>query len=406
MANYKNIVGSPPLDYVQDQINKRSELINKTTRSSNDLQYLTNRNSWFRLSSGAIISPLSSDQLTIRDRAQNNIDLQIEQNRLDSTFVTDLAQTNILQGGTISAGGNRTVIKEGFKETYTQGATDQLGFKPMPGITNVSVGTGGKWQTLMQADVEFICYDLDQLDLMTKLYMSLGVTVFLEWGHTPYLDNNGQLQTNTRPLDFFSPDFDSKEKLLKEVTKKRKSTFGNYDGILGTVYNFSWSANNDGSYNCKTQIMGPSGMVESLRINTSNNLDLDDSAEDESEKYSSVLENALFSIKKFLKVNSGVVSKVDTSYATYKNFQPPKIVKSFNKISIGDVFFYKEGNQAKKVSYGEFLNTIYSQSTYSGPKFEGSTVKYNSNELSKYGNAWPKGAGVIDENVTQVSPNF
>ena len=87
MANYKNIVGSPPLDYVQDQINKRSELINKTTRSSNDLQYLTNRNSWFRLSSGAIISPLSSEQLTIRDLAQNNIALQIEQN----TFLSILS---------------------------------------------------------------------------------------------------------------------------------------------------------------------------------------------------------------------------------------------------------------------------------------------------------------------------
>ena len=137
-------------------------------------------------------------------------------------------------------------------------------------------------------------------------------------------------------------------------------------------------------------------MVESLRINTSNNVDLDDSAEDESEKYSSVLENALFSIKKFLKINSGVVTKVDTSYATYKNFQPPKIVKSFNKISIGDVFTYKEGNLGKKISYGEFLNTIYSQATYQGPKFEGSTVSYGNNELSKHGNSWQKIAGISD----------
>ena len=355
MAKYKNIVGTPPLDYVQNQITKRTELVNKTTRSSNDLQYLTNRNSWTRLSSAAIISPLPPDQLSIKDLAKSDVQLQIEQAQLDSTFVTDIAQTNILQGGTISSGGDKTVIRKGFKETYTQGATDQLGLKPMPGITNISVGTGGKWQTLMQADIEFICYDLDQLDLMTKLYMSLGVTVFLEWGHTPYLDNNGQLQTNVRPLDFFNPAFNSKEKLLKEVTKKRKDSFGNYDGILGTVYNFSWSANNDGSYNCKTQIMGPGGMVESLRINTSNNVDLDDSAEDESEKYSSVLENALFSIKKFLKINSGVVTKVDTSYATYKNFQPPKIVKSFNKISIGDVFTYKEGNLGKKYLMENFL---------------------------------------------------
>ena len=59
----------------------------------------------------------------------------------------------------------------------------------MPGITGITIGTGGKWQTLMQADIEFICYNLDQLNIMSKLYMSLGVTCFLEWGHIPYLNN-------------------------------------------------------------------------------------------------------------------------------------------------------------------------------------------------------------------------
>jgi len=396
MANYKNIVGSPPLDYVQDQINKRTELINKTTHSSNDLQYLTNRNSWLRLSSAAIISPLPPDQLILKNLAQSDIQIQIEQAQLDSTFVTDLAQTNILQGGTISAGGDKTVIRKGFKETYTQGTTDKLGFKPMPGITNVTVGTGGKWQTLMQADIDFICYDLDQLDLMTKLYMSLGVTVFLEWGHTPYLDNNGQLQTNIRPLDFFNPTFNTKEKLLKEVTKKRKDSFGNYDGILGTVYNFSWSANNDGSYNCKTQVMGPGGMVESLRINTSNNIDFDNSPEDESEKYSSVIENALFSIKKYLNLASLYLVKSDTSQAGLQGVKSgtKTILKAFNKVSISSTSATTHQN------FGDFLNTIYSQSTYQGPKFKSSTVNYGDNELSKYGNAWQKVAGIKDNNET------
>jgi len=399
MANYKNIVGTPPLDYVQTQINKRVELVNKKSRSSEDLQYLTNRNSWFRLSSGAIISPLPPEQLIVKDLAQNDINLQISQNKIDSTFVTDLAQTNILQGGTISSGGNKTVIKKGFTETYTQGATDQLGLKPMPGITNISVGTGGKWQTLMQAEVEFICYDLDQLDLMTKLYMSLGVTVFLEWGHTPYLDNEGKLQSNTRPLDFFSPDFNTKEKLLAEITKKRENTSGNYDGVLGTVYNFSWSANNDGSYNCKTQIMGPGGMVESLRINTSNNVDFDDEVEDEAEKYSSVLENALFSIKKYLNKNAGV----STSKQIYSNgtgtTSKKLVFKSFKKLKIDTPSRLK-----KSTTYGDFLNTIYSQATYKGPTFKNNEVVY-SNEISKYGNAWQKIANITDKSPG-LSPDF
>jgi hypothetical protein len=74
----------------------------------------------------------------------------------------------------------------------------------MPGITGIKVGTGGRWQTLMQADIDFVCYDLDQLDIMTKLYMSLGTSLFLEWGHTPYVDNNGALQRIFVPLIFLN----------------------------------------------------------------------------------------------------------------------------------------------------------------------------------------------------------
>jgi GH24 family phage-related lysozyme (muramidase) len=410
MAGYKNIVGTPFLDYVQDQIEARTKLLNKKDRSSSDLQYATNRNSWIRLSSGAIISSLPPDQLLIRNLAQSDTDLQVQQNNIDSTFVTDLAQTNVLQGGTISSGGDRTIIKQGFDQTYTQGATDKLGFKPMPGITNVTVGTGGKWQTLMQAEVEFICYDLDQLDLMTKLYMSLGVTVFLEWGHTPYLDNNGQLQTNVRPLDFFSPNFNTKEKLLQEVTKKRESSFGNYDGILGTVYNFSWSANNDGSYNCKTQIMGPGGMVESLRINTSNNIDLDEEEGDESEKYSSVLENALFSLKKYFKSSVGVITAVTKNGDYEDRGSATTSTKGFQKISLLDEPLMKSTRE-KFPNYSSFLKSIYKSSTYKSPQFKtgGNGLKNlvdYPNTNSQYGNAWQKIAGIEDNTISPLTSDF
>jgi hypothetical protein len=139
----------------------------------------------------------------------------------------------------------------------------------MPGITNVSITTGGKWQTLLQADIEFICYDLDQLDKMSKLYMSLGCTVFLEWGHTNYFKNDNTFEINPQPLTFFNEN--NKESLRKSVTKKVINTQGNYESIIGTVYNFSYSANSDGSYNCKTNIMGAGGLVESLKINNSTN---------------------------------------------------------------------------------------------------------------------------------------
>ena len=226
MAKYKNIVGTPFPDYVQTQINQRQELVNSTKRDSSTIQWLTNRNSFVRLSSGANVYTGTVGH------------------------TPDLAKANVLQGGTVAVNEetDSTTIKKGFKETYKQGIDDQIGLRPMPGVVGLSVDTGGKWQTTLEAKVEIVCYDLDQLDTIQKLYMSLGVTVFLEWGHNPYIDNNGSLQNNIRPINFFN--YTKKRDLLKAVTTKREETNGNYDGLVGTVYNFDWSSNIDGSYNC------------------------------------------------------------------------------------------------------------------------------------------------------------
>ena len=49
MAKFKNIVGTGLLDYVQNQINQREQIVNKQTRTPSDLQWLSNRTGWFRL---------------------------------------------------------------------------------------------------------------------------------------------------------------------------------------------------------------------------------------------------------------------------------------------------------------------------------------------------------------------
>ena len=57
MAKYKNIVGTGLLNYVQLQINRREEIANKQNRTPSDLQWLSNRTGWFRLSSGVDYNP-------------------------------------------------------------------------------------------------------------------------------------------------------------------------------------------------------------------------------------------------------------------------------------------------------------------------------------------------------------
>jgi len=378
MAKFKNIVGTGFESYVQEQITKRQELVSKQTRTPSDLQWLTNRTGWFRLSSGVNVEETDG-------------------------FTAKQAQLNVLQGGSVAAGGDKTALRRGFNETYTQGETDQLGYKPMPGITNVRVGTGGKWQTLLQADIDFVCYDLDQLDLMTKLYMSLGMTVFLEWGHTPYIDNSGTLQNNIRPVNFFS--FTDKDELLQEITKKREATFGNYDAVVGTVYNFDWKANNDGSYSCSLKVMGPGGMLESLKVNGSTNIDFSkDDTDISSKKYTSTLGNALYTMKQYLEQREDLFSQkkdnqlIRTSFGKVNPNEFFKVTKY--EVSTGkSSFFVSDIKKKIEGSWGGILNEIYGSATYNKIFFdlegeEGASVQYINEDRSDpisnpsaYGNA-------------------
>ena len=377
MAEYKNIVGTgfPPV--IQDQIKKREAIANSQTRDNNTLQHLTNKNAWVRLSSGVqILNKQVEDQGT-NDLTERETIEYFRNKRNSPKGNPSLAENNVLQGGTISVNGSNTIIKKGFKETYTQGATDNLGFKPMPGITNISITTGGKWQTLLQADIDFICYDLDQLETMSKLYMSLGCTVFLEWGHTNYFKNDNTFEINPQPLDFFNEN--SKESLRKKSTNKVINTQGNYESIIGTVYNFSYSANPDGSYNCKTYIMGAGGLVESLKVNTATNYDFDIYSEksEESEKFTSILENALYTIKKFiLLIDQADIKRKDDN-----------TVQTINEVNFSTPITFSKFGLEFTNNYGELLNRIFSKSNYKGPGFNSSTV-FADNPNILYGNPW------------------
>jgi len=411
---YKNIVGTAFPPYVKDQLNLRSSKGGKNSRTPDELQYLTNRNAYFRLSSAAstgtektkevkkennytsLSSPTGTAQRTLSaiSGKTNPNKLQTEGEIIDYKWDTKLARENVLQGGIIEIqelvdeDDNKTYKekqKKGFSETYNQGVSDKLGLQPMPGITGITIGTGGKWQTLMQADIEFICYNLDQLNIMSKLYMSLGVNLFLEWGHIPYFDNGGNLNSNQQFLDFFNTN--DKEKLLKTVTKKRRTTDGNYDAFLGTVYNFSYQADKDGAYHCKTQIMGAGGMVESLKINSSFNYDFTTGKTDESEKFTSTLDNIFYTLKQFLRDAKINETKVDLSKLISGE---TTISQDFGHVSTNNFFKEYEGEGEDLVSWGGILNSILGASSYTPYYFdkdgEKGEVKYNNNN-AKYGNA-------------------
>jgi hypothetical protein len=219
-------------------------------RNPNDIIYQNSRNSWVRMTSGVNVGGKDT-----------------------------LARQYILQGGVL----NNKKLREGVGDAskaysnyapslnpYTTGGT--AGLKPMPGITSVDVKSKTAYGSLRDVTVNFSCNNIQQLEDLELLYMRPGYTVLVEWGWTPYLDNAGNIQNN---ISFYDGVLDGKasngendrEQIFKDLFKKSKDHFGNYEAHYGYVKNYNWNARADGGYDCTTTIISVGELLESLNAN-------------------------------------------------------------------------------------------------------------------------------------------
>jgi len=248
--DYTNIAGSAFQPYVATQIEKRKALVNQDFRSSSELNWLSNRNVWIRISSGANVSS--------------------ENKRYQGLEGDALSKKYILQGGVLSHPDKDTyTLRSGVGPdgAYGIGGTD-FGLVPMPGLIDISIKTGGKLGTLKETTFNFLCHNIEQLNIMEALYMKLGFGVLVEWGHTNYINNDtGTIETINKPLPFYG--IHTKEELLEKIADNRKKHSGNYDATWGTVKNFSYTLDGNGRFKCQVQLVGAGDILESLKVNLS-----------------------------------------------------------------------------------------------------------------------------------------
>jgi len=158
-----------------------------------------------------------------------------------------------------------------------------LGFRPMAGITSVSVKHKNQG-SLRNAVINIKAWDKLSFEIIDVLYLRIGFSVLLEWGHSMYYDNNGELTIDPNNNDLMEKFLDgdtSYYNFLKLIDKKRLSTFGNYDAMFGIVTNFHWSYQPDGSYDIVLNLSSSGEIIESFKIkgNTLNNPPTDDEIE-------------------------------------------------------------------------------------------------------------------------------
>lgn len=226
---------------VKDQIGiRQSTLKNRTTQG---LQYINNRNAWIRMSSAVNVNGSK-----------------------------DLASKYILQGGTLNDG---KTLKSGlgdftnaYSNTSVDGSPYSRGIRPMPGITNMDIKSLSAYGSLRSTTINFQCWDIKQLEDLEVLYMRPGYTVLIEWGWSPFIDNNGSYQPNfTDYYDIINKGLTERSIIFKELFDKSVKYGGNYDAMYGYVKNYSWSARPDGGYDCSTTVISTGEIIESIKTN-------------------------------------------------------------------------------------------------------------------------------------------
>ena len=281
MPKTGNITGQPFDSGVVDQINARQTVLGLNPKPDSALIYQNNKSAFLRLASSVNLEPALTATQILRERGL-------------PTYLTgdELAKQCVLFGGVtaittttpIDAAPGTVFQTESFTKpvglindpsfpfdgAYGWGGLDSKGYVPMPGVESADVSFYNRG-ALQKVDLKIKVYSVEQLQIFDLLYFRIGYTMLLEWGHSLYIDNEGNLVNRT---DFFTEPFrkffekQKQKEILSSISKERETSFYNYDAALVKVTNFSWKFNNDGSYNIDLKLIGLGDVIEALKINT------------------------------------------------------------------------------------------------------------------------------------------
>ena len=302
-----NLLGEPFYPYVSSQIRARQQIHGKVQRTPEEISYLNSSNGWVKLASGVEVDEqrlkllqangnlMATSAKPGKDLALNNVlfnGLSSYTEYLDGKAMDEI----ISRYGTYKGKpqytrqdfekGGPLAIYRSQVQRYNQSQRSgiggpnaaygidgtEFGYSPMPGIIDLSVRDLNRG-SIKKATLNIKANNRNQLEIIDCLYMRLGYTVLLEWGHSKYWDDTQNKLVNQPPslidTEFFKDTFQKSDytKFLPLIRDHKELTRGNYDAMFGTVSNFSWTFEPDGSYNCKIEIISLGDIIESLNIN-------------------------------------------------------------------------------------------------------------------------------------------
>tara|TARA_R110001599_G_scaffold101686_5_gene259943 strand:+ start:3432 stop:7058 length:3627 start_codon:yes stop_codon:yes gene_type:complete len=219
-----------------------------------------------RINPGAFYTNTVERQCTIR--LSSGVDIENS---------SDTAKNWILEAGIPKKeGGQRDGFIHGDRKGNAYGdptifsdADDGFGIVPMPGIVDANIRTKSAYGSLREAQINFVCHNRRQLEVLERLYMRPGFMLLLEWQWTPYINNKGKTEKQRKTLSskngIFWDDTSTFDQMQKQIHAYKKLTGGNYDGFLGLCKNFSFKATTNGGYECTTEIISTGEILDGLK---------------------------------------------------------------------------------------------------------------------------------------------
>lgn len=246
-----NIIGEGFNDVIRGQVLKRQSVFGAVDKTLYQ-RYLNGRSPWIKMTSSVNLDATRVALLAVKN--------------INTTTGNSLAKNHVLFGGT-SIG---DTLRKGYEETYTVGGLSQ-GYRPMPGIVSMDSKNRNRG-SVRETTVQIKAFNTEQFNIIDVLYLRVGFTLLLEWGHSVYINNEGVVKdmnsTNTLSSNFLEGSYADQKACMDAIVANKIKLQGNYDAIYGKVTNFSWSFEQDGTYNISLTILSLGDVVESLKINT------------------------------------------------------------------------------------------------------------------------------------------
>ena len=276
-------------DFVFRQLKIRESIVEKgndgSTRFGSPRENIVvkGKNEKIPIDQGAFYTNSISRQCVVRMSSGVDITsdylLEVGENK------NNISKQYILEGGILNEGKNP---RDGFRTTNTNNnsygdpsirsnSNGDFGIVPMPGIIDTEIRTKTAYGSLREAQVNFVCHNRRQLEILELLYMRPGMPILLEWQWSPFINNDGKIDSRRYGIDNEWLDnalsisyFDKKIIELKQITG------GNYDGFVGFCKNFEIISRNDGGFNCTTEIVAAGEVLEGLKSRNDGNSYLDE----------------------------------------------------------------------------------------------------------------------------------